>query len=88
MTLTKDHDILNLCQAPDWLMLTRADETLMMEHMCKIRCSSEVRFQPVKTSQIIIIFALDLETKPFDISHGYSRPWKQHLGMHQRRAYL
>ena len=42
----------------------------------------------MKTFQIIIIFTLELETKPFDISHGYSRPWKQHLAMHQRRAHL
>ena len=34
MTLTKGHDILNLCQVPDWLM---------QEDMCKICGASDVK---------------------------------------------
>ena len=61
----------------------------MMEDMCKIRCASEVRHSNCEDAQIIsIILTLELETKPFDISHGYSCPWKQHLAMHQRRTNL
>lgn len=46
-----------------------------------MRYASEVRHSTCEDDP----FYIEIRHK---VSHGYSRLWKQHLGMHQRRANL